>query len=173
MSHSAEPESRAEPFPVQDSLSELDRLFRAMNALVPYANATNRSVSGWSVGEHLEHVCTVAAGFAVVLITGRGPAFTARMPEHRDMVLVDGHIPRGKIKAPPVAAPKGVESAEAYTRMLDRTHARLKSAAEQPGQRTADHPLLGTMTRNEVLRFVAVHTAHHLAIIDDYGLEAS
>lgn len=160
----------ATPFPIQASLTDLETMFHVMHTLVPQADTMNKAVSGWSVGEHLEHICTVAAGFAVVLISGRGPKFEATMPDARNMVLVDGHIPRGKIKAPPVASPKGIESAPAYARMLNKTLARLKSAALQPEDRTADHPLLGTFNRNEVLRFLVVHTAHHLSIIDDYGL---
>ncbi len=159
-------------FPIQESLSELDRQFERMRTLVQRAQERDEAVSGWTVGDHLEHICTVAAGFGVVLITGRGPVFEAAMPEARHMVLSDGHIPRGKIKAPPAASPKGLASIDAYTRMLDKTLTRLKSAAQQPDERTADHPLLGTMTRDEVLRFVVVHTAHHLGIIDDYGKAA-
>lgn len=163
--------SKSNPVPLTESLAELEQSFGTMRLLIPHVDAMNTSVSGWTVGEHLEHVCTVAAGFGVVLISGRGPSFEATMPEFRDMVLVEGHIPRGKVKAPPAASPKGLESAESYVRMLDKTLARLQSAAQQPADRSADHPLLGTLGRDEVFRFLQVHTAHHLAIIDDYGLK--
>ena len=154
-------------FPLQESIDALEEQFATMYALVPQLVVRDTDTSGWSVSQHLEHICIVAGGFAVVLLTGRGPRLVPTHPEYRPEVLNEGRIPRGKVKAPPVAQPTGIEDPDALTALLKKTHGRLKKAMSQPPDRSADHPLLGTFSRDEVFRFLVVHNAHHLAIIDD------
>lgn len=103
----------------------------------------------------------------MALITGRGPSFAGLHREQRDMVLVKGVIPRGVIKAPAAGQPTTGLSADELSTMLRKTLTRLEKAASVPEDRTADHPLLGPLTRDEVLRFTEVHTNHHLVIIDE------
>ena len=149
------------------SLRTLPVQFARLRELVSRSEQRNQMVSDWSVGDQIEHICMAAGGFAVALIAGRGPSFPGVHRDQRHQVLVEGVIPRGVIKAPAAGQPQTGRTPEELTTMLNKTWSRIEKAASVPDDRTADHPLLGTLTRDEVLRFTEVHTAHHLAIIDE------
>ena len=149
------------------NLRTLPDQFERMASLVSSASKRNPAVSAWSVGDQIEHICMAAGGFAVVLITGRGPSFAGEHRDQRKRVLVDGIIPRGVIKVPAAGEPQTGLSSDELGTMLKKTLSRLQKAASVPAEKTADHPLLGTLTRDEMLRFTEVHTAHHLEIIDE------
>ena len=152
---------------MMSNLRTLPDQFERLESLVSRADERNPAISAWSVGDQIEHICMAAGGFAVVLITGRGPSFAGAHRDQKHEVLVDGVIPRGVIKVPAAGEPKTGRSADELTAMLKKTWSRVEKAASVADDRTADHPLLGPLTRDEMLRFTEVHTDHHLRIIDE------
>lgn len=147
--------------------ASLEGQFTGLESAISRSGVLNESVSSWSVGDHIEHACLAAGGLAVALCSGRSPAFSGGQSDWKEHVLIEGTIPRGTIKAPAAAQPKtGLTAAQLHT-MVRKTRERLVKASEVDSVRTANHPILGPMTRDEVLRFVEVHTRHHREIIAD------
>jgi hypothetical protein len=129
-----------------------------------------QQVSGWSPAEHLDHTVKVAQS----VIHRIGDAAAEPSPRKMSMigraVLLFGWIPRGKGKAPERL--RGVlctvEDLEAriarYESALATVTAPTAAAARLP---IVPHPRFGGLTPAEAVRFVAVHTRHHLRIVAD------
>ncbi len=132
------------------------------------------TVSGWSCGEQAGHLALVtnwvAAGIEANL-ANPGRDRDGRASERTEWILRAGDFPRGVAQSPPQADPTGRPS-EYFLPALDdselRWHA-LQARADEivlcPARFT--HFALGYMTSSEWVRFCALHSAHHLAVVRD------
>lgn len=131
------------------------------------------AVSGWGVGEHVEHLLVTNRGIYMLieqlvdgsLDSGNRPSLTGRL------ALAIGRIPRGRGKAPRITRPSGRAAAE--IRLL---HAEVRDSYDRLGAQatalaacraTAPHPYFGPFTPAMWLRFIDIHDRHHQAIIAD------
>ncbi len=131
-------------------------------------------VSAWSVAQHLDHLAQANAQCAAAISrlldsrpddTGPGLKLAGRA------VLLTGWIPRGRGVAPPTTVPSAVPPSEIRSRLGDA-----QTAVNAIGQRLNEidgararlsHPALGGFTALQWLRFIAIHTRHHLKIIEE------
>ncbi len=138
------------------------------------------SVSAWSVAEHLEHLAQVntlcAAAISRLLDSPPGDPGAGLKPAGR-AVLLTGWIPRGRGVAPPTTVPSAAPLSEIRSRLRD-AHVAVNAIGERlnevDGARARlSHPLLGGFTAFQWLRFIAIHTRHHLKIIEEIERSAS
>ena len=130
-------------------------------------------ISGWSVGQHLYHI-TMANGSIPKLIerlkAGRlGNTEDEPKPEMLELIT-QGIIPGGR-KAPERAVPPEELTAE----LLNRDFKRMQKATQrlEPilGELHAipnrfPHMYFGPMSALQWLRFMEIHTRHHMVIVD-------
>lgn len=136
-------------------------------------------VSLWSIAQQIEHVGRVNISSFLgierlaadreedpeILRTG-GPKL-AMLP-----VLILGRIPRGRVQAsvrffPPADVERAAVRAtlSESRKCLSRTAARVAAISEVTGR--IAHPVLGNLNARQWLRFVRIHTAHHVRIMDE------
>jgi hypothetical protein len=135
----------------------------------------NDRVSLWSTGTQLEHIGIVNNR----VMDNAIPGALKDLPENRAgkvlfigrVMLFTGFIPRGKRKAPEVAVPQNapLEKVRAgiarYEKCLADLEKQLDAIAASPGK--FPHPILGPLSAGQWLRFLEVHTHHHIKIIRD------
>jgi hypothetical protein len=130
--------------------------------------ATREGVSGWSPAEHVDHVCKVAS-----LILDRLPSNEV-LPKGISLpgrlVLALCWIPRGVGKSPKRVL--GVrttpaELQESLTRVESALAAVDTAAVDAARSPNVPHPRFGGLTPSQALRFLFVHTEHHLKIVRD------
>lgn len=128
------------------------------------------STSQWNVGEQIDH--TVKVGLAVCGFLqrkqstgGKGPSPVARL------ILFTGRIPRGRARAPERVLPEKRtpdELAQSIASLRESLASVSSDAALlASNERYFKHPFLGDFTAKEALRFLEVHTSHHIRIIGD------
>lgn len=140
----------------------------------------NAKVSGWNVGEHLEHTALTMAAMNGRLLealdaehnTRAGPTWAGRV------VLLTGFIPRGRGKAPQVTLPPDNPTPERIVRNLSEARKKLaeleRNLAEiEIATGRSAHPVLGQFSPAEWLRFIDIHNRHHLKIIREINGSAS
>lgn len=152
---------------IREQLQRIRSLSRTPEA---HLFAVETRVSGWCTAEHLDHILKVSAA-----IVGR-VRDTNATPERRGisllgrLILLVGWIPRGRGRSPKSVVGTRIAAAE-----LEPLIAKLEQSIAQvvPGVVTASrvpivpHPYFGGLTRSQALRFVAIHNAHHLRIVDE------
>lgn len=155
----------------EGSLPRIRRQFAAMRDLADSMSEAlfvpRPEISGWSVGEHLDHLGKVGGGILHLLakdkpVEFRGVSLLGRV------VLGAGWIPRGKAKAPEKM--QGVAGTkEEIDSLLGRGEELLRQLAENPPRERrlplVKHPYFGGLNAPQAARFVAVHNHHHLKII--------
>jgi hypothetical protein len=131
------------------------------------------AVSGWSPEQHLAHVAlanelvlrnvkSIAKGSGLLLVQG-GEA----RPDVLRM-LADGALPRGRAQAPRMVRPPERVERELLLQWLSdgrRELETLDATLLTPGELKVPHQLIGPLDAPQWMRFGAVHTRHHLAIV--------
>ncbi len=132
------------------------------------------SVSGWSVGEQVEHLTLsdeiTLDGLSKLLADPEGGK-----PGRPDLVgrtcLWIGYIPRGRGKAPKAVVPQGIPSQEIHDRLMAvrQGFTELEASVEPLSSSTATvpHPVFGRLDACQWLRFTKIHHHHHQKIMRD------
>ncbi|MCB1008563.1 MAG: DinB family protein [Acidobacteria bacterium] len=127
-------------------------------------------VSGWSVGEQVDHMTQVLASGLGLLETPGEPRPNGINLSGR-ILLALRWIPRGVGKSPKGVLPRGASPEDLRERLADLRR-RLDAISAAP-DRLADprptipHPYFGALNPAQGLRFLAIHTRHHLKIVRD------
>jgi hypothetical protein len=158
--------------------SQLDELLTLANQPAIAAIRADE-VSGWSVGEQLEHLLLadqrILDGLEALLdgnldSGGAGPTGIGRL------ILLLEYIPRGKAKAPKGATP-GVIDPDEVASGLDQVKLRFEELEPRLGEleacrATYRHQLLADLDARQWLKFVKIHHHHHQKLIRDIRLAA-
>jgi hypothetical protein len=127
-------------------------------------------ISAWSPAEHLDHTQKVSMS----IVRRLGDKSAKPSPRGINLmgrvILLLGWIPRGRGNAPERlrgAVCTGAHIEEALGRLeqaLDALPLDALSASQLP---IVPHPLFRSLTPSQALRFIVVHTNHHLRIVDE------
>jgi hypothetical protein len=172
----------AAPFRLARAYRRVDGQIARMRALAAGPEdellATLPEVSGWSPAQHLEHLAITGLQVLQAIdrlrsAEGSGDGATGRRGPNLSgwLVVTLGHIPRGRAWERPEWSPErgDPERARAGLETLAGRLAALEPElpALAAARGTVPHPLLGGFTAARWVRFLGIHQAHHLAIVDD------
>ncbi len=137
------------------------------------------SISEWNLGQQLGHIAKVMVGVAIFIEQSLAdPEKDAGLEPNElgKMLLGAGEIPRGRGVAPDFTRAESTITAEEIRKFLDAARVKWDALAERTDElasvtSTTPHHHLGPMRPSQWTHFIAVHTAHHLKIIDDIMVE--
>jgi hypothetical protein len=89
----------------------------------------------------------------------------------RFVVMTRRKIPRGKAKAPKSVQPIGDINQESLLLKIAKVKSKLEELQQLPADKYFPHPGLGNMKLKQMIKFLEIHTAHHLRIIFEIGKE--
>lgn len=124
-------------------------------AEVDYLLAGHATVGNWSLGQICNHLST-----AFKLVSDGGPQRAPRPGSDamRVRFFELGHFPEGaKVPSSVFVPAEGLDDREQAERLAKE----VRRFADSAGP-FASHPLLGTLTKDEWIRFHCMHAAHHL-----------
>lgn len=151
-------------------MGSINKQLDEVEALLGLPDEDNPAVSAWSVYQQLEHILLVKAGIATMIERNQAPSHAKQRSMLAPIILLLGYIPRGKAKSPAEVSPEGM-SQKQMKDLLDQTRVRYRKMDEMRGRFGAgvvgNHPYFGGLSAQQWLRFVEVHTRHHLKIIRD------
>ena len=148
--------------------SLLDRSDDALFSTLP-------EMSGWSPAQHLDHIwlangkSLMAAAYAA---EGKKTVADGALNDAGRALLANETIPRGQMSAPEnVSPPHGLDR-NRLRQTLARSQKALATVSDAMGMLPEatgriPHPALGALTATQWLRFVRIHSDHHLDIVND------
>ncbi|MBV6878505.1 DUF1569 domain-containing protein [Epilithonimonas ginsengisoli] len=148
-------------------MENITNQLQKIESLLPKIDVTNNQVSKASVGWHLEH-CLLILNSSLKGLTMTDPKdYKPKFSVKKFVFLNFGLIPRGKIRAPKQFIPLEVPTQESILKLMSLTKERLEAAKNLPEKSFITHPFLGDFDKKTTLRFLWLHTNHHLKIADD------
>lgn len=151
--------------------NKLDQQISEMEALINKASLVNNAVSSASIGWHLEHTLMVLERTLTALPASIVADYKPKSSFRKTIILFTKKIPRGVAKAP-----KGVRPiVENITNenLISRISSVKKLLATIPSissHQFFSHPFFGDLRLKQAIRFLEIHTNHHLKIMREIGL---
>ncbi|GAK97358.1 hypothetical protein JCM19294_1404 [Nonlabens tegetincola] len=136
-------------------------------------NLVVASVSKKGTYWHLDHSLRVIEGVLETLITSKPEDFSPRINFWKKIILLTGYIPRGKGKAPKQVVPLPEISKDDLLKRLESIQVLLSKSENTHKKAHFNHPLFKDLNKKQTLRFLRIHTHHHLKIIADINKRAN
>lgn len=148
------------------------RQWRELQGWVVSRDDVHPKVSHWSVGQQIAHCCLVVESVARALQDSVPPAPRAKLTAVRLGVFWTGRIPRGRAKAPRRAHPEPGHSTQELNSRLGEAERNMQAIRSLAPDAWFRHFVFDVLKRDQSLRFLRIHTDHHLRIIAEISRDS-
>lgn len=148
-------------------MQPLPALINELENKLPFIEKKNTAISQVTVGWHLEH-SLLALIKMISAVEHSDPAnYKWAFNLKRTIVLMLGKIPRGKAKAPDSVRPGEEINKTAITALLEKAKQKIVMFEKLTGDKYFTHPVFGDIRLKQSRRVIAIHTYHHIRIMND------
>lgn len=148
-------------------MKKLEYLLSKIEKDIPLFEKKNTSVSQVSIGWQLEHVMLVMNSIIKAIEVSEPADYIYKWNLSRVVVMTTGNIPRGKAKAPSRVQPREEFTETSLKMHLAKTRESVGKLSYMSNNQFFPHPSLGHMKLKTTIKFLGIHTKHHLKIVDD------
>ena len=148
----------------------MNRLNSYIDRLEEYSlsqHKINPNISSSSVGWHIEHTLKVIIQIVAALEKSNANDYKWRFNVNRFLIWTINHIPRGKGKAPKTVIPEGEITIESLKQSIEKTRLAIIKIKQLHPNSYFKHPYFGDLKLHPTIKFLGLHTNHHLKIIND------
>lgn len=146
--------------------TKLSQYLNRFEVVMPQFETKNLKVSKSSVGWQIDHSLKVINGIIHQLKASSNNTKPKRTLLG-NFCLITRYIPRGKGKAPKVVLPPDTIKLNNLKEQLEAARIAIEDYSKINTKATFKHPYFGILNKTSTLRFLEVHTKHHLKIIED------
>lgn len=148
-------------------MKSLSGLIDELETKLPFIAQKKESVSQATVGWHIEH-SLLAMIKMISAVEHSNPAdYKWKFNLRRTVVLILNKFPRGRAKAPESVKPGEVINKDSIIPLLSKAKQKAESFEKLSKGKFFTHPVLGDLRVNQARRIIAIHTRHHIKIIND------
>ena len=127
----------------------------------------NVKFSAANVGWQIEHSLITIDMIITVLKKSNPDNFQSKFNFSKFRVFLFKKIPRGRAKAPKVVVPQPDYNATSLQNHVTITLQNIDSLSTIQPNQFFKHPYFGDLKLRDAIRFLEIHTQHHLSIIKD------
>ena len=150
-----------------DCMKKLKDKIEALEAQIPNASATNTTVTTSTVGWQIEHALLTINQIIKTVEASNPSDYKWSFNLMRTVVFIRHRIPRGKAKAPKVVQPKDHVTEATIKAALEKTYQLLEVLPTLSANNFFPHPFFGKLNKRQTIKFLIIHTQHHLNIINE------
>jgi hypothetical protein len=148
-------------------MKNLDALMPELANYIPNFNQSNKSISEVTVGWHIEHCLLVIKQITSTVAQSEPKLYKSKFNMSRFFVFLSKTIPRGKAQAPKVVIPTEEITLDSLKASLANTYQAITYLKDCEEHQYFMHPFFGQLNKKQTIKFLAIHTEHHLKIIRD------
>ncbi|NNK88664.1 MAG: DUF1569 domain-containing protein [Flavobacteriaceae bacterium] len=145
----------------------LDKYIVEIESYIDNADVVNTDVSQASIGWHLHHTLLTIDRIYTALESSNPSEFKSRMNAARTLSLTGNFIPRGRAQSPASVRPPEDFTTDDINDLLIKVKELAPKFADFDKKVFFDHPYFGHLNRSHSMRFLQVHSNHHLKIVQD------
>lgn len=146
---------------------DINKEVKRLEALIERPNALNSDYSQKPTYWHIDHSLKVIMGISVMLKKSKPELYKNKFNWNRFVTFLKGKIPRGKGNAPNGVMAERDVSKEDLIFQLKRAKVFLYEINEIPPNSFFRHSVFGYLNVKRSKQFMAIHTRHHINIIED------
>lgn len=148
-------------------MQKLKALLASLENKIPYYETISPMVSDASVGWHLHHSLLVIQQVSNAVLSSDPSTYRWKFSAMKTLIYSLNRIPRGKVKAPRSVRPEGVIDKEALGSEVRAAYQNIDAIRAAHPDAYFRHPFFGNLNQKPTLKFLVIHTKHHLKIVDD------
>jgi D-serine dehydratase len=148
-------------------MKNIDAILPELANYIADYNQSNKAISEVSVGWHIEHSLLVIKQITATVAQSEPKLYKSKFNLKRFVVFLTKTIPRGKAKAPKVVIPSDNITADALQESLKNTYQAITYLKDCQENQYFMHPFFGQLNKKQTIKFLEIHTEHHLKIIRD------
>lgn len=147
-------------------MNKLAILLEELEIKISLQNVLQTSVSASSIGWHIEHILLTINKIAEATNTSNTQDYKWIFKPIKYIVFFTGKIPRGRAKNPKVVEPVFFDESSLQIH-LQKTKITILELANINKDKYFKHPFFGNLKLKDTIKFLEIHTNHHLKIIND------
>ena len=148
-------------------IDKINRILEQIEKRLPEIDHSNPKVSKASVGWHLEHSLLIINSSLKGLTTTDPSAYKPVFSTKKWLFLILEYVPKGKIQAPKPFIPVEIPTQESIVKLISKAREQLSQIPQLSKNAYIPHPFLGHLNKAKTLKFLKIHTNHHLKIVND------
>jgi hypothetical protein len=148
-------------------MKNLENLITGLENNIPKQGCINEAISKSSVGWHIEHTLLTFNLIIDLLKKSDPDTYKWKFNFWRTVILTTGKIPRGRAPAPKSVRPKDDFTAETLQQHAAVAREKLMVLQNLHPNSYFEHPYFGKLKLRSAIKFLKLHTKHHLEIIND------
>ncbi len=148
-------------------MKSLVALINELENKLPFIEKKKETVSQVTVGWHIEH-SLLAFIKMITAVEHSNPAdYKSEFNLKRSIVLTLGKIPRGKARVPDSVKPGEETNMADIKGLLEKAKQKAELFEKLSKDKFFTHPVFGDVQVKQARRIIAIHTYHHIKIIND------
>jgi hypothetical protein len=147
--------------PLQKEFDVLEHYFKK-------GDVVNPAVSKKGIYWHVDHSYRILEDVPEILRESKKEDFKPKSTLIKWVVMTFKWIPRGRGKSPKYVLPdENHLTKEDIASRAEHAYQHINTIPELPEWSHFRHPLFGSLNRDETIKFLKIHTNHHLKIMKD------
>jgi hypothetical protein len=148
-------------------MEKLEALIAELERNIANMNVENQAVSKSPVGWHIDHALLTINKITSAIKSSDPKEYKWKFSFSKVLVFALNKIPRGRAKAPKSVQPEVPFTKESLSTHLSKIREKVKVLNTLPPNSHFDHPYFGKLNLKPSIKFLSLHTKHHLDIIHD------
>jgi hypothetical protein len=148
-------------------MDKLSELLNELESKIPKQELINQTISKSSVGWHIEHTLLTINLIIRALKKSNQNDYKWKFNFPRVLVFSMNNIPRGGAKSPKAVQPKNNFNTESLKNHINIATERIKELSSLKKDNFFEHPVFGNLNLKPTIKFLEIHTNHHIKIIND------
>jgi hypothetical protein len=148
-------------------VEKLVQLLNELETKFLQLDAENKSVSKASVAWHIAHILLTNSQIILALKRSNPRLFKPTFSFMKWLIFTTKKIPRGKVKSSKNVTQENHITLEYVQKNLHRTNSLLQEVNSLDKHAFFEHPFLKKLDVKSTIKFLEIHTQHHLSIIND------
>tara|TARA_R110002051_G_scaffold104720_1_gene177510 strand:- start:3 stop:452 length:450 start_codon:yes stop_codon:yes gene_type:complete len=145
----------------------LEKELKFIEDSIQFKERKNLKVSKATVGWHLDHTLKVLNGVLLAIKNSDPKLYQKKFNSLRFITFTLGMFPRGKAKSPKRVLPPEIIETTAIENQLKEVATNLKIMNDLKENQYFQHPFFNHLNKKQTIKFIVLHTNHHLKIIKD------
>lgn len=148
-----------------NSASFLNKEFSEIEGYILQRDAFNPKVSKVDVAWHLDHMLKTINVICKALEASNPNTFKSNFNLTRILIYAWGDFPRGIAKSPKVVLPPDIIVTEDLYKQIEIAKENIKAVQSLDTNTHFEHPYFSVLNKKQSMRFLKIHTRHHLKIV--------
>lgn len=147
-------------------MKKLNNLIIQLEGNIPNQQIANHHISKSNIGWHIKHSLLIIDGIIESLKKSNPKKYKWNFKILRLIVFTLNRIPRGRGKSPKIVIPKKYDELS-LIKDCQNALIKIKELESIDKDRYFKHPYFGNLKLHKAIKFLEIHTIHHLEIIND------